>query len=75
MKMCSYAKFVTKAQKCGHRATQLCNVKDYCYLNRHVVWKYRQSELVASCSGKGQVAGSFEHGKEASDAKEGRLVP
>jgi hypothetical protein len=73
MKMFSYAKFVAKAQKCGHRATHRCNVKDYCYLNRYVVWKYR-CELAASCSGKGPVAGSFEHGTEASDAAEGRLV-
>jgi len=36
MKMCSYAKFVAKAQKCGHRATHRCNVKD-CHLNRHAV--------------------------------------
>jgi len=74
MKMCSYAKFVAKAQKCGHRATHRCNVKDYYYFNRHVVWKYRQRELAASCSGKGPVAGSFEHGNEASDATDGRLV-
>jgi len=39
-----------------------------------VVWKYRQREPAASCSGNGPVAGSFEHGKEASDATEGRLV-
>jgi hypothetical protein len=74
MKMCSYAKFVAKAQKCDNRATHRCNVKDYCNLNRHLVWKHRQRELAASCSGKGPVAGSFEHGKEASDATEGRLV-
>jgi len=49
VKMCSYAKFVAKAQKCGQSAKQRCNVKDYCYLNRHVVWKYRQREMAASC--------------------------
>jgi hypothetical protein len=73
MKMCSYEKFVAKAQKCGYRATHRCNVKDYCYLNRHVLRKYRQRELAAS-SGKGPVADSFEHGKEASDATECRLL-
>jgi len=49
VKMCSYAKFVAKAQKCGQSAKHRCNVKDYCYLNRHVVWKYRQREMAASC--------------------------
>ena len=63
---------MAKAQKCGYRATHRCNVKDYCYLNRHVLRKYRQRELAAS-SGKGPVADSFEHGKEASDATECRL--